>query len=178
MRKLTLLFILSISVILSSCSEDKPDCPDLNTDPEANIEQFVGKWYEIASFPQFFNSGCECTTAEYTINDKGTVDVYNSCKTYGFIPTNIKGEAYPADASDFSKLFVKFPVSPKPGDYWILEFEEDYMLVGNPDRDNLYILSRTPQMDADTYKNLVNIAEEACFDISKLKITKQNCYND
>lgn len=42
--------------------------------------------------------GCKCITAEYTLNDDGSVGVVNSCQELG-IPINITGTAVAADAA-------------------------------------------------------------------------------
>jgi apolipoprotein D and lipocalin family protein len=39
----------------------------LQTVPNVDLKKYSGKWYEIASFPQVFQKGCNCTTAEYTL---------------------------------------------------------------------------------------------------------------
>ncbi len=177
MKNLALLLLLCCTFALTSCDEEVDDtCLEVTTDADANLDQFLGVWYEISTFPQFFSLGCTCTTAEYTLASDGSVNVSNNCILLGGIPNGIEGNAFAPDPSDFSKLKVSFPVSPQPGDYWILEFEgDDYMLVGNPDRDQLFVLSRTPQMDNVTYQGLVSIAEDMCFDVGNLEMTPQNC---
>ncbi len=51
----------------------------LQTVPNLDLKKYCGKWYEIASFPQSFQKGCHCTTAEYTLTDKDYVIVENRC---------------------------------------------------------------------------------------------------
>ena len=43
----------------------------LQTVPYVDLKKYAGKWYEIASFPQRFQKGCNFTTAEYTLTGKG-----------------------------------------------------------------------------------------------------------
>lgn len=151
-------------------------CKEVTTDKEdANLDQFLGKWYEISSFREFFNVGCTCTTATYTLSgDK--IKVTNRCKRLGF-SNKVEGTARMANENDFSKLEVSFPFNPRPGEYWILEFAKDasYMMVGDSDRTQLYILCKTPQMDQDIYNELIAKAHEMCFDIKKLILTDQKC---
>jgi lipocalin len=42
-----------------------------------NVAQYTGKWYEIAAIPQWFQKGCNCTTAKYTVTNKGYMMVEN-----------------------------------------------------------------------------------------------------
>lgn len=179
MKKIFLFLSLGIVLSWNSCSDGPLPCLPVTTDSEANLNQFLGLWYEIASFPQFFNTGCSCTTAEYSLAPDGnSVIVSNSCTLLGFIPNNIQGNATQPDPNDFSKLEVSFPLIPgPPGDYWILEFASDgsYMLVGDPAKENLYILSRTHTLDPVIYEALVDKAELMCFDVDNLELTPQTC---
>ena len=47
----------------------------LKTVPNVDLNKYAGKWFEIASYPQHFQKGCHCTTAEYTVREKGYVIV-------------------------------------------------------------------------------------------------------
>jgi apolipoprotein D and lipocalin family protein len=62
----------------------------LQTVPSVDLNQYAGKWYEIASFPQRFQKGCQCTTAEYSLSPKGYVIVENKCHRNGKV-SHIKG---------------------------------------------------------------------------------------
>jgi apolipoprotein D and lipocalin family protein len=64
---------------------------------------------------------------------------------------------------------------PFSGHYWIVALDPDYRwaLVGHPDRTYLWILSRTPQMDAALYTSLVERARELGYDVSRLVRTPQ-----
>ena len=49
-----------------------------------------------------------------------------------------------------------------------------YALVGDPAREYLWILSRSPQMDDATYNRLVEEARTQGFDVSRLQKTRQS----
>ncbi|KNA03559.1 hypothetical protein SOVF_207970 [Spinacia oleracea] len=147
------------------------------------LERYMGRWYEIASFPSRFQPKDGVNTrATYTLNPDGTtIHVLNetwSGGKRGFI----EGSAYKADPkSDEAKLKVKFyvppflPIIPVVGDYWILSLDDDYQyaLIGQPSRSYLWILCRTPVMDEEIYKQLVEKAIEEGYDVSKLHKTPQ-----
>ncbi len=176
--------ILSLlTVTISSCN-NSANCSNqpVTTDPTANKAQFLGVWYEIASIPQFFNVGCNCTRAEY-IDNGANIIVKNSCRLGGATigtPNNITGTATVPNPNDFSKLKVKFPVSPTAADYWILSFDPNgqYMLVGDPQRNSLFVLSRNRTMPANIFNNLMGIATSMCYDVSKVKTTDQIACNN
>ncbi|KAK9070805.1 hypothetical protein SSX86_011207 [Deinandra increscens subsp. villosa] len=145
-----------------------------------DLARYMGRWYEIASFPSRFQpkNGMN-TRATYTLKDDGTVNVLNetwSDGKRGFI----EGTAYKADPkSDEAKLKVKFyvppflPIIPVTGDYWVLYLDDDYQyaLIGQPSRSYLWILCRQNHLDEETYNKLVEKAKEEGYDVTKLKKT-------
>lgn len=151
---------------------------DLQTVNFVDVNQYLGKWYEIARLPQIFQPGCTAVTAEYSLNDDGSVKVFNFCRILdpenGF-PISITGKAVPSDETN-SKLDVSFFNGLTNGKYWILELDSNYQwaLVGDPDRVSLYVLSRAPTLDEGIYQTLLKAAvEKHGYDISRLIRTKQ-----
>jgi len=53
--------------------------------------------------------------------------------------------------------------------------EMAYVLVGEPKREYLWILSRAPQMEESTYRMLVGKAAQKGFDPAKIRKMKQDC---
>ena len=119
----------------------------LKTVPNVDLKKYSGTWYEIASFPQRFQKGCECTTAAYTPTDRGYLIVENRCKRNGKTST-IKGKAFVDLNSGNSKLKVQF-FWPFKGKYWIIDLADDYSyaVVSHPNKKYLWILSRKPKLD-------------------------------
>ncbi|XP_004287111.1 PREDICTED: apolipoprotein D [Fragaria vesca subsp. vesca] len=148
-----------------------------------DVQRYMGRWYEIASFPSRFQpKNGENTRATYTLKEDGTVDVLNETWTNGSRGF-IQGTAYKADpSSDEAKLKVRFyvppflPIIPITGDYWVLYIDDDYQyaLVGQPSRNYLWILSRKPHLDEEIYNQLVQKAKDEEYDVSKLQKTPQS----
>ena len=65
----------TLLIILILITNTMVKAQTLETVPFVDINKYSGKWYEIASYPQRFQKGCHCTTAEYTLSDKGYVIV-------------------------------------------------------------------------------------------------------
>ncbi|KAF7848070.1 hypothetical protein BT93_L2322 [Corymbia citriodora subsp. variegata] len=142
-----------------------------------DLERYVGRWYEIASTPSFFQpeNGTD-TRATYALNKNGTVDVLNESWINGK-RNFIKGFAYKDDPrSDEAKFEMKFYVPlafsifPAVGYYWVLYLDADYQysIVGEPGRHYLFILSRKSHVDDETYKQLVQKAVDEGYDVSNL----------
>ncbi|CAF2121139.1 hypothetical protein BRARA_C01156 [Brassica rapa] len=148
-----------------------------------DLERYMGRWYEIASFPSRFQpkNGAD-TRATYTLNPDGTVKVLNETwdgGKRGFI----QGSAFKTDPkSDEAKFKVRFyvppflPIIPVTGDYWVLYIDPEYQhaVIGQPSRSYLWILSRTAHVEEETYKQLVEKAVEQGYDVSKLHKTAQS----
>lgn len=149
---------------------------ELKTVSEVNLKRYVGKWYEIASFPQTFQKGCHCTTATYSSSDKGYIIVENRCNrdSVNGKTSYIKGKAFVSRNSGNAKLKVQF-FWPFRGKYWIIDIADDYSyaVVSHPNRKYLWILSRTSVMQEDRYEGILKRLQEKGFDLSKLKRTVQ-----
>ncbi len=152
-------------------AQDKP----LATVGRVDLKKYLGKWYEIAAFPQSFQKGCSCTSAVYSLRSDGDIEVKNSCLKNGKIKI-ATGKAGVKDKNTNAKLSVTF-FWPFSGKYWIIALAPDYSyaVVGHPNRDYLWILSRKPVMDDQTYRYLVTTVAEKGFDVRKLVKTNQSC---
>jgi apolipoprotein D and lipocalin family protein len=117
--------------------------PELRTVSRVELRQYVGTWYDIASFPQRFQRGCTDTTATYTIRADGEIDVLNRCRKGSLDgkEESAQGRARVVDRSTNAKLKVSF-FRPFWGDYWIIDLgaNYEYAVVGHPSRDYLWIL--------------------------------------
>lgn len=148
----------------------------LQTVPHVDLNRYAGKWFEIASFPQAFQKFCHCTTAEYSLSDKGYVIVENRCRkgSVNGKQSYIKGKAFIEANSGNAKLKVQF-FWPFKGKYWIIDLADDYSyaVIGHPNRKYLWILSRTPKMDNAIYQQILTRSKANGFDVTKLQITEQ-----
>ncbi len=148
----------------------------LQTVPSVDIEKYAGKWYEIASYPQYFQKGCHCTTAQYTISEKGYVIVENRCNRDSITgkQSYIKGKAFVVKGSGNAKLKVQF-FWPFKAKYWIIDLATDYSyaVVSHPNKKYLWILSRTSKKDDNVYQEILSKLKSKGFDLSKLQKTVQ-----
>ena len=149
---------------------------ELSTVKSVDLKKYAGKWYEIASFPQHFQKGCHCTTAEYTISEKGYVIVENRCNrgTIDGKESYIKGKAFVEVNTGNAKLKVQF-FWPFRAKYWIIDLADDYSyaVVSHPSRKYLWILSRTAKMDPQIFQQIVDRLKTRGFDLTKLQVTVQ-----
>lgn len=141
-----------------------------------DLERYAGKWYEIARYPNTFERNCVGVTATYSLRDDGRVNVVNRCREGSLsAPVRlIEGTARPVDASN-AKLKVTF-FWPFEGDYWIIDLDEDYTyaVVGDPSRKFLWILSRTPHLDEETFDAIYEWLPTRGYDPDRLILVEQN----
>ncbi len=151
------------------------DSTPLPTVSHVDLARYVGKWYEIARYPTRFEKDCASdVTATYSLLSDGKIEVLNACREADGKMKTSKGKATVIDTETNSKLKVTF-FWPFYGKYWIIDLAPDYSyaVVGEPGRDYLWILSRTPQMKAETYERILKRVKELGYEPAKLIHTKQ-----
>jgi apolipoprotein D and lipocalin family protein len=171
----TLVIVTAIFVILLAACAGPAKAPPVRTVPSVDLARYTGVWYEIARYPNSFQKGCRDTTAVYTLRPDGEITVINRCLkgTDGKI-AEARGRAWLAEPSDTSRLKVTF-FWPFRGDYWIIDLGGDYeyAVVGTPDREYLWILSRTPTLPDKEYAGILLRLNGQGFDPAKLLKTGQ-----
>ncbi|WP_396624507.1 lipocalin family protein [Luteitalea sp.] len=149
--------------------------------PALDLDRYMGRWYELARYPNRFQKRCTGdVVVYYARRADGRVDVKNTCVTEKG-PIEAVGVARRVDPKGppsvlevrFAPAFLSF--LPVWGAYWVLDLAPDYStaLVGSPDRDYLWVLSRTPQVDQPTYDRLVEAARAQGFDTGRIVRTRQ-----
>jgi apolipoprotein D and lipocalin family protein len=150
----------------------------LATVPKVELPRYMGKWHEVARLPMFFQRGCVASTAEYAIQENGTVSVVNRAMKNGK-PKQVKGTATVVDAQTnavlevrFNEWFSVFIPRAKQGNYFIIWLAEDYTVaaVGTPDRKCLWILARTTSLPKSTYDKIVMHCRGLGFPVENLMV--------
>lgn len=141
-----------------------------------DVNRYMGLWYEITAYPEWFEKRMTDISAHYTLKD-GYVEVLNSGYRNG-VRKEAKGRAVVVKNSGNKLLKVSF-FRPFYGKYLIVNLADDYswVVVSNPKHKTLWILSRTKTMDIDLYNNILVWLKENHFDVSKLK-TPQVTYSN
>jgi apolipoprotein D and lipocalin family protein len=149
--------------------------PPLETVSIVDVNRYLGRWYEIARYPNRFERKCaRDVTAHYSIKANGEIRVVNSCITPAGSVTRSVGTAKIVDKSGHAKLKVTF-FWPFYGNYWIIGLGPDYeyAVVGEPSRKFLWVLGRVPQMSDELYLRITSQLASKGYDASKLLRTPQ-----
>jgi apolipoprotein D and lipocalin family protein len=152
--------------------------PPLVTVPKVDVARYMGTWHEIARYP-FGIQDRRCareTTANYAIIDAGRISVVNRCLQADGSVFVADGVAWVLDPVSNARLEVSFlpvwlrwlPIG--RGDYWVIDLAPDYswVVIGEPQRRYLWILSRTPQLPAATYQAIVGRLPALGYDPARL----------
>lgn len=192
MRTITIVVIVVIIIIIlwiifAQSSKPSKNLPIID---QVDLNRYQGLWYEVARLPVVFQRGCVNSTANYTLNENKTMHVVNQCDVNGNTIT-ATGTAYPnyPPAIEGTNIYpgsftVKFDevysanddsstkISSWPGLYQIiyLDPEYQYAMVGDPSRQNLWILSRTPKMDSYQLSQLMAFAANLGFPVNDMII--------
>lgn len=154
----------------------------LPTVEKVELDRYLGVWYEVARKPMSFQNKCDRdVTATYTLNENGNIKVDNRCITKNGEQTVSIGEAFVQNAPFNTKLKVSFlpefirwmPIG--RGDYWVLKLDEDYqtVLVGEPHRKYMWVLSRTPQATPEVINEYLEYAKSLGYNLDDIIHTKQ-----
>lgn len=180
----TIFAIFSATYTLAaSASAQTNKLPALQTVPNVDLGRYVGKWYEIAKYPNRFQKQCVAnTTATYAMKAGGRLEVINECVKKDGTGERAVGEAKIADKKTNAKLKVRFApgaLSFLPfvwGNYWIIDLDKDYgyVAIGEPKREYFWILARKPVLDDAVYQDIVRRAEAMGFSPAKIERSPQN----
>lgn len=150
----------------------------LHSEP-VDLPRYLGRWYEMARKPMPYQEALSTdVSAEYSLNEKGTISVHNRCIN----PNGQWAEVF-GEAKSFNSHNTQLKVSFLPsylrwlpigwGNYWILKLDADYqtVLIGEPLQRYLWLLNRTPKIHSDILKDYLNCAQENGYDLSDLIYT-------
>jgi apolipoprotein D and lipocalin family protein len=169
----SVLFLIGISAWPGNSSNGKAPLQTVNS---VDLNRYMGDWYEIARTPNRFQSRCVSdTSAHYELMPNGKVSIKNECRIGNGKMEIAKGKGSVEDKDSKAKLRVSF-FWPFSGDYWIIVLDKDYRyaVVGEPDRKNLWVLSRTPSLDQHTYDEILKRIQAQGYEISRVQKTTQS----
>ncbi|VEB96435.1 Outer membrane lipoprotein blc precursor [Cedecea lapagei] len=166
---------VAVALTLVAC---KSPTPPKGVRPITGFDatRYLGKWYEVARLENRFERGLQQVTATYGKREDGGISVLNR----GYDPRKNKwseseGKAYFTGEPDEAALKVSF-FGPFYGGYNVIKLDEDYQyaLVSGPNRDYLWILSRTPTIPASVKQDYVDTARGLGFQVDKLVWVQQS----
>ncbi|RZL04387.1 MAG: lipocalin [Rubrivivax sp.] len=179
---------LTLAFALAATTAQATEPAPLQAVESVNLTRYLGRWYQIAHYPNKFQSQCVSdTTADYRLLPYGKIEVINQCKTADGSTDQAVGEARLAQPRflnipvgkvvSTAKLQVRFAPAVLgwvPGvwaPYWVVQLAPDYRyaVVSEPGRDYLWILSRTPTLAPQDRAAINDQLQQQGFDLARLQ---------
>lgn len=145
------------------------------------LDRYLGTWYEVARLDHSFERGLTNVTAEYRLRDGGGITVIN--RGYDIRKgawNEAVGKAFFVADPDVGRLKVSF-FGPFYGGYNVIELDKanyGYSLVAGPDRSYLWLLARSPDLDAATRDRLILTAAQLGFPTDELILVEHDRSRD
>lgn len=160
---------IAVALTLVACKSPTPP-KGVKPVSDFNASRYLGKWYEIARLENRFEKGMEQVTATYGLRSDGGITVLN--RGYDPIKNRWKeseGKAYFTGAPTTAALKVSF-FGPFYGGYNVIILDKDYQhaLVSGPNRDYLWILSRSTTLPETVKQDFLATARELGFPVQQL----------
>ncbi|HET7774591.1 MAG TPA: lipocalin family protein [Burkholderiaceae bacterium] len=156
--------------------------PPLDAVASVDLARYAGTWHEAAKYPNFFQRKCmRDTTATYTaLPEEGgvrRVGVRNVCTDAEGKPISVDGVARVVDTKTNARLAVSFLPSWlrwirfAEGNYWVVALDADYRwaIVSEPNREYLWVLSRTPLLSAADRETVIARLKQLGFDLNRVQ---------
>ena len=162
-----------VAAVVSGCAVSVPRGITPVTGFDA--KRYMGTWYELARIDHRFEKGLTEVSANYSLNDDGSVLVVN--RGYDAAKKEWRqanGKARFLGESDVAALKVSF-FGPFYGGYNVVSLDDDYQtsLVIGDSLDYFWLLSRSKSIPEQKFKQLLEKAQSLGVDLSRVLLVAQ-----
>ncbi|MCB9032945.1 MAG: lipocalin family protein [Chitinophagales bacterium] len=174
MKNKKLIYILFIVVVaFNSCVSIPKGATAVKS---FDKEKYLGKWYEIARLDFKYEKDLNNTTAEYSLNDNGSIKVDN--KGYNTVKDKWEqaiGKAKFVGDDNIARLKVSF-FGPFYAGYNVIAIDKDYKyaLVAGSNLKYLWILSRETNIPNNIKQEYLKIAKDIGYNTEELLWVKHD----
>lgn len=155
-------------IIVSACTSPPKGIEPINN---FRANDYLGTWYEIMRLDHYFERDLSNVTAYYSLRDDNNINVLNK----GFNEKKcewkeVRGIAKFIKDESVGSLAVSF-FWPIYGGYHIIAIDEknySYAMITGSNKEYLWILSRTPNLEEEILNELINKAKKLGFKTNEL----------
>jgi apolipoprotein D and lipocalin family protein len=174
-----LLVCVLCMMLLNACATNR--APQLEAmDRRVDLERFMGDWYVIGfipiALPFFSEEGAHNGVENYRLTDEGIIETTYTFRDGGFDgpEKRFTPKGWVHDHETNAEWRMQF-VWPFEAAYLIvyLDYEYEKTIIGVPDRENIWIMSRDPQMSDAEYQRMLSHAASLGYDVAKVKRVPQ-----
>lgn len=178
MKKYLSLFAVALVLLsLASCATRAPMPPVQSVD----LKKFMGDWYVIANIPTFIEREAHNAVENYALDNEGNVATTFTFNKGGFDGPlkTYKPKGFVQDNTGNALWGMQF-IWPIKADYRIVYLSDDYdqVIIGRKARDYVWIMARTPQINATDYQALTSKVEQLGYDMKKLRKVPQQSLSE
>lgn len=148
---------------------------DLEVVPRLNLESFMGSWYEIAKFPRSKGDRKVGAMVHYQMVDPLTLKENYIYQERDFDSKIIEASSTlhlvdPDNPARMQKQRAGLFSNPLMMNYWVIEVGAayEYAVIGSPDRQHLWILSRSQHFSPEKYEAVVHRLKQRGFAVENL----------
>lgn len=165
--------ISALCYLLVACSHI-PETPLLRA-KEVDLDRFMGHWFVIANIPTFIEEGAHNAVESYAMNEDGTIATTFSFNEDSFDGKRLVYTPTGFVSQDSNSLWGMQFIWPFKAEYVIAYLSDDYQqtIIARSARDYLWIMARTPEIDDQTYQQLIKLSAEMQYDTSLIKKVPQ-----
>lgn len=163
------LLTLSGVVLLAGCQAGSPA---LETVDYVDLDRFMGDWYVIANIPTFVERGAHNAVESYQLDEDGTI-----ATTFTFRKDAFDGpekryhpRGFVRNTESNAEWDMQF-IWPIKGDYRVIYLADDYSttIIGRNKRDYVWLMSRSPELSENEYREAVQFIAGVGYDTSDLQ---------
>jgi apolipoprotein D and lipocalin family protein len=145
--------------------------------PHVDIPRYMGSWYVVASIPSRLEKDAYNAVESYELDADGTIRTTFTFRKGGFDgePKTLHARGFVKDAQTHAVWGMRI-VWPIKSDYRIAWIAEDYsqVVVAREKRDFVWIMARTPHVDAADLARLKSFAVSLGYDAGKIHEVPQD----
>uniref|UniRef100_A0A182QHE2 Lipocalin/cytosolic fatty-acid binding domain-containing protein n=1 Tax=Anopheles farauti TaxID=69004 RepID=A0A182QHE2_9DIPT len=190
-RVLTIVVVGLVATSVTTGLLTDQACPDdVAAMRDFRLNDFVGRWFEIKRYEQFYEKDLDCVVAEYQKTGDGSISVKNGAFSLAN-NTRVVAEgtgvvSFPDDSTNPAKLSVAFfGAKPDRSNYWVLDTDytsfavvwscEPFFRDASKNVLGFWIFSRNPTFPTDeaVVKRVDELVKKYA-DASKFEIPNQS----
>jgi apolipoprotein D and lipocalin family protein len=159
-------------LLLTGCQSMKP----IQTEPQVDIDRFMGNWFVIANIPTFIEKDAYNAMESYRLDDDGTILTTFTFNKGGFDGPQKKysPRGFIRDKSSNAVWGMQF-VWPFKAEYRIIYLDADYTttVIGRTKRDYVWIMSRSRSINDQKYQDILKFLASQDYDVEKVQQVPQ-----
>ena len=168
------LLVLSLITLLSACGSQ--NLKPIDTVEYVDLKRFMGEWYVIANIPTFIETDAYNAIETYKMNEDGSI-----ATTFIFRKGSAEGNRKQYNPTGFivdkqsNALWDMQFIWPFKAEYRVIYLDDDYQttIIGRSKRDYVWLMSRQPGIDENSYRSLLGFIQSQGYDIDKVQKVPQ-----